>query len=263
MPLQSEETPEYKAFVEKFRHKKTTGDCYTPDNVYQAVRDWAVKEYGLDGRPIIRPFWPGGDYESVEYPDGCVVIDNPPFSILSKICRYYADRGIDYFLFAPALTLFAVNSGDSNYILSGNNITYDNGATINTAFVSNLGRFKIKTSPELYAAIKSANDENKKPSASLPIYSYPPEVALAAAFQRLARYETLQILPDDCIFTRALDDQRQNKKSIFGGGFLLNSKSTAEKSAAEKAASEKAAAENSDVLVWRLSARERAMLEGL
>lgn len=24
------ETPEYQAFVEKFKHKKTTDDCYTP-----------------------------------------------------------------------------------------------------------------------------------------------------------------------------------------------------------------------------------------
>ena len=61
--MEAEETAEYKAFVEKFKPKKTTDDCYTPENVYEAVRDWAVQEYGLEGREIVRPFWPGGDYE--------------------------------------------------------------------------------------------------------------------------------------------------------------------------------------------------------
>lgn len=30
---------EYDAFVEKFKPKKTTDDCYTPANVYDAVAD--------------------------------------------------------------------------------------------------------------------------------------------------------------------------------------------------------------------------------
>lgn len=29
--------PEYKEFVDKFKPKKTTDDCYTPENVYKAV----------------------------------------------------------------------------------------------------------------------------------------------------------------------------------------------------------------------------------
>ena len=39
---------EYAAFVEKFKPKKTTDDCYTPENVYNAVRDWACREYGIE-----------------------------------------------------------------------------------------------------------------------------------------------------------------------------------------------------------------------
>lgn len=46
----------------------------------------------MGGRTIVRPFWPGGDYEDFDYPTGCVVIDNPPFSILSKIVRFYEDH---------------------------------------------------------------------------------------------------------------------------------------------------------------------------
>lgn len=96
----------YEEFVEKFKPKKTTDDCYTPPAIYEAVKDWAVKEYGIDPAKIVRPFYPGGDYERYEYPEGCVVLDNPPFSILSKILRFYDERGIAYFLFAPTLTIF-------------------------------------------------------------------------------------------------------------------------------------------------------------
>lgn len=51
---------DYKAFVEKFKPKKTTDDCYTPENVYKAVMEWACEEYGIDPEKIVRPFWPGG-----------------------------------------------------------------------------------------------------------------------------------------------------------------------------------------------------------
>ena len=47
------------------------------------------------------PFYPGGDYEREEYPQGCTVVDNPPFSILSKIVKHYQERGVGFFLFAP------------------------------------------------------------------------------------------------------------------------------------------------------------------
>ena len=40
-----EYNPEYAAFVEKFKPKKTTDDCYTPENIYNAVRDWVLAEY--------------------------------------------------------------------------------------------------------------------------------------------------------------------------------------------------------------------------
>lgn len=231
------------------------------------MQAWAVKEYGLEGRPVIRPFWPGGDYERAEYPDGCVVIDNPPFSILSKICRYYEKHGIDYFLFAPSLTLFSTNAGGSNYIIVDNRITYENGAAVSTAFVTSLGPYKIQTRPDLYEVIKAANDANTKPAVELPKYSYPDEVAVAAILKKLSRYEVLQLRPEDCMFTRALDAQREQKKAIYGGGFLLREKAAAEKAAAEKAtaekaAAEKAAAEKAAAIRWALSARERALLEG-
>ena len=76
---------EYAEFLSKFEAKKTTDDCYTPDNIYEAVRDWAAEKYEIGNAAIVRPFYPGGDYKSEKYPSGCVVIDNPPFSIISEI----------------------------------------------------------------------------------------------------------------------------------------------------------------------------------
>ena len=77
-----------------------------PPEVYEKIKQWAVNKYKLDGRPIVRPFYPGGDYEHFEYPENCVVIDNQPFSISAKIIDFYLERGIDFFIFAPALTAF-------------------------------------------------------------------------------------------------------------------------------------------------------------
>ena len=86
---------DYEGFVDKFKPKKTTDDCYTPPAVYQAVLDYVKETYNLpDDTLVLRPFYPGGDYESVEYPEGCIVIDNPPFSIFSKIVDFYIKRGI-------------------------------------------------------------------------------------------------------------------------------------------------------------------------
>lgn len=65
--------------------KKTTDDCYTPPAIYEAVKNWALShsEVDINGLEIVRPFYPGGDYEHEDY-SGKVVIDNPPFSILTQ-----------------------------------------------------------------------------------------------------------------------------------------------------------------------------------
>ena len=76
---------DYDGFVEKFKPKKTTDDCYTPPAVYDAVLQYVREKYNIDDDvPIVRPFYPGGDYENYDYPEGCVVVDNPPFSIFAK-----------------------------------------------------------------------------------------------------------------------------------------------------------------------------------
>ena len=39
----------YEEFVDKFKPKKTTDDCYTPDAIYKVVKDWAIKEMDWGG----------------------------------------------------------------------------------------------------------------------------------------------------------------------------------------------------------------------
>ena len=148
----------YKEFIEKFKPKKTTDDCYTPPEIYEVVKGWAVGEYGLAGRPIVRPFYPGGDFENFPYRKECVVIDNPPFSILAKIVQFYEEKGIDYFLFAPHLTMFSSVGkwNNASCLITGESVTYENGAVVNTGFVTNLDHYKIRTVPELAAKLKEA-----------------------------------------------------------------------------------------------------------
>ena len=106
----------YEEFVDKFKSEKTTGDCYTPPEVYDAVLAWVRDEYGVgDGVPIVCPFWPGADYRRVEYPDGCVVVDNPPFSILAKVIRFYQAHGVRFFLFAPRPDIMVREGRESAY----------------------------------------------------------------------------------------------------------------------------------------------------
>ena len=266
---ESESSKEYDAFVEKFKPKLTTDDCYTPQNIYETIRDWAVEHYGLQGAPIIRPFYPGGDYEREAYPDGCVVIDNPPFSILSKICRFYMERGIRFFLFAPALTLFSVAAGTCNYLPMSCRITYENGADIRTSFVTNLGDWKIETVPELWALVDAVNTQNTSESAvELPGYTYPDCVMTPIRIAPTSRWMALRIPASDASFARALDAQREQGKTVYGTSFLLSEKAAAEKAAAEKAAAEKAAAEKAaaekrEQFVWELSDREKAIVASL
>lgn len=255
------ENEEYKAFVDKFKPKKTTDDCYTPQYIYNAILEWSVNEYGLQGREVVRPFYPGGDYENYKYPKNGVVIDNPPFSILSDIISFYIKRGIDFFLFAPALTLLStIGTKPANAILTNSNITYENGAKVKTAFITNMGQYKIHVSSALYEAIDKAQKENlNKDKVTLPKYEYPVNVITAAMIQKIAdKGQELKIKSEDCYFIRMLDSQREKKKTIFGSGFLLS-----DKAAAEKAAAEKAAAEKADVHIWELSERELEIIDML
>ncbi|WP_322353965.1 hypothetical protein [Paratractidigestivibacter sp.] len=262
------DNPEYDAFVEKFKPKKTTDDCYTSEPIYNVVRDWACEKYGIDPDKIVRPFYPGGDYENFPYPDGTVVLDNPPFSILSKICEFYLDRGIPFFLFAPSLTAFSGRNTvlRMNHIICDANIVYENGAVVRTAFVTSYGGDIIaQSAPDLRKLIEGTSEKIKREKAkTLPKYVYPDHVLTAAMLQRYSlRGVDFCVRRGECAFVPKLDAQIEHKKAIFGGGLFLSDKAAARKAAAEKAAAEKAAAEKARAIIWELSDRERKIIESL
>lgn len=252
-----DDNPEYDAFTEKFKPKKTTDDCYTPPLVYDAIRDWACSEYGIDPASIVRPFYPGGDYERFDYQDGCTVLDNPPFSILTRICEFYLNKGIAFFLFAPSLTALSGRSTvmRMNHIICDADITYENGAVVRTAFVTSYGENIAQTAPGLRKTIERAMQQiRREGKKELPKYTYPDHVLTAAMLQRYAHYGvTFSVGREDCTRISKLDSQHPTGKTIFGGGLLLS-----EKAAAEKAAAEKAAAH-----VWELSEREKEIVASL
>lgn len=250
---------DYDGFVEKFKPKKTTDDCYTPQPVYEAVLGWVRENADIEDRKIVRPFYPGGDYENYDYPDGCVVVDNPPFSIISKICRFYTGRQIPFFLFAPHLTLFSPRDMAWTGIVCSVPVVYENGAVINTDFASNLfGDIRIMTAPELRRRIRVAIDSCRQ-SVELPKYRYPANVVSSALLGKIAPYVDFKARASECRQVSRLDCQ--GKKAIFGGGFLLSRQKATEKLAAERQAAERQAAEN--VIEWELSERERAIVEEL
>ena len=254
----------YEEFVEKFKPKKTTDDCMTPPLVYDAVKTWACEEYGIDPANIIRPFWPGADYTAIEYPENCVVIDNPPFSILAQICEWYLDRKIKFFLFAPTLTALTGKkiAMRVNHIICYSDVIYENGAVVHTSFLTNLGDRDIvaQTSPELGSAVKRANDETQKNlKKHIPKYEYPDHILTATMMKKYCRHGIkFEVRKNECVHASKLDAQIPYKKAIYGGGLLLSNKKAAEKAAAERAAAERAA-----VHVWTLSDREIAIINGL
>lgn len=218
-----EKLEDYEAFVEKFKPKLTTDDCFTPPAVYDAVLEWVRDKYDLGDAPIIRPFRPGGDYQSEEYPDGCVVVDNPPFSILASIRRWYTAHGIKYFLFAPSLTIFMRDMIDCA-VCTFANIEYANGAKVRTSFVTNLDTVNaVITAPTLAASIALA--QKKKQKKPLAKYDYPRNVLMATHLGKLVdRGQEIEIPYSDVSFTRVLDSQKSLKRALYGSGYLVSNR---------------------------------------
>lgn len=130
----------YEEFIAKFDKtaKKTTDDCYTPREIWEAVKEYVCNKYDITPEQIIRPFYPGGDYQKEEYKQGGVVVDNPPFSMVNKICTWYEERGIRYFLFTDGKRVTFPNAPWRTIIFVSGIITYENGAKILTNFVTNM-----------------------------------------------------------------------------------------------------------------------------
>ena len=242
---------EYNEFLDKFEIPKTTDDCYTPDVVYDAVADYVAEKFGLNRKNFVRPFYPGGDYENEKYKAEDVVVDNPPFSILAQITRFYGERGIRYFLFAPGLTTFGGDDGKRCAICTNVTVIYENKANVSTSFVTNmLPEYVCVSDPELYRRVnKAAKEYAEGLHAELPKYSFPDEVVTCSKLGYFSKYgEELKIERKSAQKIGELDAMKESGKTIFGGGYLISEKAAAEKAAATR---------------WPLSDREREIVQTL
>ena len=252
----SEEDEEYQEFLEKFKLKKTTDDCYTPEIVYNDIADWVEKRYSVKKSDFVRPFYPGGDYKKEQYKKSDIVVDNPPFSILAEIIRFYIGKGIRFFLFCPHLTQFS-SSSKACCLCVGVPITYENGANVNTSFVTNMEspEIQFKSEPSLYAVVKAANDTNlKQAKRELPKYSYDKHIITTPFLASLSRYGIEFSVPcAECEGISRLDAQKQSGKAIFGKGYIVSDRIVAEREKAEREKAER----------WELSDREKAIVARL
>jgi hypothetical protein len=252
---------DYEGFIGNFKPKKTTDDCYTPSYIYDTLIKWLqAKAYITPDTPIVRPFWPGADFTDLgQYPPGAVVVDNPPFSILSHIIRFYEQHNITFFLFAPSLIVFNYlrDESDLTAIILNLTVIYENGAAVSTAFITNspfLDGIKAMTAPDLYQMLDNAQKEHRKEErekVTYPVYSYPDNVVTAARLHKIGHHVPFLLLKKEAAFTCRLDAQQPLKKCIFGGGLLISD---------DKAAELKA---KKETIVFCLSERERQIINNL
>lgn len=202
----------YDQFVQKFQRKKTTDDCYTPSAIYEAVKSWCIQEYKIDENKIIRPFYPDTEFTEFDYTNK-IVLDNPPFSILSKIVKFYLDNNVKFFLFAPAMTIFSIYVPVC-YIVVDGRITYENGVKVRTSFITNLESLGIRRSLGLENLIKQAQGEKTKHRNN---FTYDSHVV---TFSKIARLKgNYKISATNLSHIRT-----QNGCNLFGAGWLCNDK---------------------------------------
>ena len=278
----SEEDEEYQEFLEKFKLKKTTDDCYTPAPVYEKVAQYVAETYGVSPASFVRPFYPGGDYQNESYPKGCVVVDNPPFSIMSEILNFYNERGIRFFLFAPTLTLFSSSSSSCTALPCTLAVIYENGASVNTSFLTNLepSSVRFRSAPKLQAMVQEGIDEFAKTlRKSLPKYSYPPHIITSTWVGILSRLGIEFSVPvNESEGISGLDSQKPSGKAIFGKGYIVSDaiKAERERAEGERGAKEQQAKfqqmeeamlrekeKQARAELWELSEREYAIIDKL
>ena len=260
---------DYDSYIAKFqKNNKTTDDTYTPKDIYEAVLNYVRSIYPMGGKEVLRPFYPGGDYEHAEYPEDGVVIDNPPFSMFTKICKFYSENNIPFFIFGPGLTIFSCLKYCSAVVVASQ-IEFSNGARVKCNFATNLlGDVLVTISPELSEAIAACPSQNHK--VNLTKYRYPEELLSVSDFQTMAKGNLqFSVRRNEAVIVRNLDNHPK-KSGLFGEHLLISEasavKASAVKAAAVKAAEKKAAekkAAAAKAIPVPLSDREKRIINNL
>lgn len=210
---------EYNDFIDKFKNnqnKMNTDDCYTPEKIYNAVVEFVESEYKVNRKDFVRPFYPGGDYENYNYKDSDIIVDNPPFSIYSKIVNFYVEKGIKFFLFAPGTLCLRPKNKKVTYIIIDKTITYENGAQVNTNFVTNLDKIQ-----GIRSAVKLAKNIVDKTQVKLTNkYKYPDNILKTNDLCKLENDFIIKASEYD--FIDFLCDKDGNKGSMFGNKIIVS-----------------------------------------
>ena len=134
------------------------------------------------------------------------------------------------------MTLF--KKYDACYVICNENVTYANGAVVNTSFATSLDREnRVACYTDLNKAVRHANAQNKPKKEDLPIIKYPDCLISSALLGKTARAD-FAFRREDCEFITKLNDKR-----IFGGAFLMADRAAADRAAADRAAADRAAAD--------------------
>ena len=253
---------DYESFLAKFSdNPKTTDDCFTPKDVYEAVVKYVGTIYDMSDKVVIRPFFPGGDYENADYPENGVVIDNPPFSMFTKIVAFYTAYKIPFFLFGPGMTITSA-CRYCTAVFVDNNIIWENGAVVRVDFASNLyGDLIATTAPLLHQMLAACPSQQKT---GLPQFAYPAEVVRVSDFHVICSGDIDYSLRRSEVSPAKKLDYKDN---MFGEFFLVPSAKGQEKESARLQAQEITRQRQIEVgkqaTPIQLSPRERRIVEKL
>lgn len=180
---------DYDSWLKKFTadSPKTTDDCNTPQDVYNAIVQWLTEEGKITAdTTIVRPFFPGGDYVNTDYPPGAVVVDNPPFSKFMKIVRFYSSKSIPFFLFGNGMSILSA-SKYCTAIAIARGIIFDNGANVRANFASNLfGDIMAMTAPRLQQLISACPSQQRGDKNKATKLRFPDEVLRVSELHTIA-----------------------------------------------------------------------------
>lgn len=152
---------------------------------------------------------------------------------------------------------------DATYIIDGApSIVYENGARVNTSFITNLDTCRIRSASGLKQAITTAQEESKPKG--LPSYKYPDNIITSSSLEALAKYDIeFRFAKDEVHFIKTLDMQRAFKKSIYGAGFLISDKKAKELREAKRTETKKIFGNAESKIYWELSDREKEIIKNL
>lgn len=157
--------------------------------------------------------------------------------------------------------MFSTARGKVNYIIAGASIIYENGAKVNTGFVTNLGDKKIIVSSDLHETVKLAMKETNKNN-KLPKYQYPDNLVTFSKLESLAKNgKNIEFDSSEVYWLSGLDSQKQLKKAIYGCGFLLSDNATERLKAEQSKPIEPI--EPIEQMTWTLSDREKYIISNL